>query len=592
MEPRGYAPLAFAASGARRPTLADVAVEVAAVPGAVLMADVERLFHDDKQLRGVAVHTRGGVQLLTREHLMYQLIGRLGYGRALNTRTSVDQLFTEESFVLAGDLSVAEAAQRILERPERVRYRDFLVHTESGLRAVSVSHILERASEVYRYAALHDHLTELPNRRGLDERWADLTSDHVQASRIAVLYIDLDSFKAVNDTFGHGVGDEILRSLSQRLPRCVRSGDIVARVGGDEFAALLIDVNEAQALAAAERVVQAANEPFIHDDQPLHLSASVGIAMASDVVRERELSQLEVLLRHADGAMLKAKSAGKCQVGRLDGVHQTAPFAREASIRRRLNEALSIGAFTLHYQPKLDLATGSCGAVEALIRWDDPELGMVSPAEFIPIAETTDQIHRIGSWVVNEACRQGKSWLEAGTPRTIAINISPVQFATHTLVAELLAALTCHGLPPELLRVEITEGAAIADLPRAIEQLDQLRAAGIEIDLDDFGTGHSSLAMLRYLPLSAVKIDKAFIDNIDTTPADAMLVRGVIDAAHALGLSVIAEGVERAAQLQCLKELGCDTIQGFLISRPVAPLHLKDIEVFCDCSAPNATTFQ
>jgi predicted signal transduction protein with EAL and GGDEF domain len=366
------------------------------------------------------------------------------------------------------------------------------------------------------------------------------------------------------------VGDEILVGFAERLRSCVRPSDVIARLGGDEFAALLVDVTETQARAIAERGVLTATAPFVHDSQLVHLSATVGIAMGDDVSRETELSPLDVLLRHADGAMLQAKEAGKRQVGRLHGDRAEVPFARKALIRRRLLDALATGDFTLHYQPKLDLRTGDCLSVEALLRWTDSELGTVSPAEFIPIAEASDQIIRIGRWVINEACAQARAWLDAGNRRTIAVNVSPVQLATSSIVAELIDATRRHAIPSDLLRVEITESSAIADLPRAIGQLRELAAAGIDVDLDDFGTGYSSLAMLRDLPLAAVKIDKAFIDNIDTTPADALLVGGVIDAAHALGLSVTAEGVERPSQLQRLRQLGCDTAQGYLISRPAA----------------------
>jgi diguanylate cyclase (GGDEF)-like protein len=560
------------------PDLADLAVEVAVVRSDTPVDAVDRLFRADRQLRAIIVQTSHSVALLSREHLQYELSGRLGFGRALHARATAGHLLPHETFTLPGHLTLAQAAQRILDRPESTRDHDVLVVTEQGPRVVSVSHIFERLSTIFRHVALHDPLTGLPNRRLLDEQGADLVNGEHDASRVAILYIDLDGFKAVNDTFGHRVGDEILIGFAERLRGCVRPGDTVARLGGDEFAALLLDVSEVQALAIADRVVLTATAPFVHDDQLLHLSATVGIAMASDVAHERELTQLDVLLRHADGAMMKAKEAGKRQVGRLDGSHETAPFARQGLIRRRLREALDSGAFTLHYQPKLDLATGTCDSVEALLRWEDRELGTVSPAEFIPIAEASDQIHRIGQWVINEACSQARAWLDAGTPRTIAVNVSPVQLATRTIVSELISAVRTYDIPAELLRVEITEGSAVADLPRAIEQLQQLRDVGIDVDLDDFGTGYSSLAMLRHLPLSAVKIDKAFIDHIDTTAADALLVRGVIDAAHALGLGVTAEGVERPGQLERLRELGCDTAQGFLISRPVSALALESTE--------------
>lgn len=553
-------------------SVGELAVEVAVVQAKMPVPEVDSLFRADRQLRAVIVQSGSHLELLSRDQLQFELTGRLGYGRALYSRATAGQLLTGDMFTLPGSLSLAQASQRILNRPEPHRYRDVLVVTEAGPRVVSVSHIFERLSTIFRHAALHDPLTGLPNRRLLDEYGGALISSDWDPTRLAILYIDLDGFKTVNDTFGHRTGDDILIGFADRLRSCVRPADVVARLGGDEFAALLVDVSETEALAIADRVVLTATAPFVHDDQLLHLSATVGLAMASDVTEERELSQLDVLLRHADGAMLKAKEAGKRQVGRLDGRLTPAPFARQALIRRRLQLALETDQLTLHYQPQLSLTTGTCSSVEALLRWHDTELGPVSPAEFIPIAETTDQIHRIGTRVINQACAQARAWLDAGTPRTIAINISPVQLATRTIVTQLVTALGTYRIPATLLRVEITEGSAISDLPRAVDQLTQLRQAGIDVDLDDFGTGHSSLAMLRHLPLAAVKIDKAFIDNIDTTPADALLVRGVIDSAHALGLTVTAEGVERPTQLHHLRQLGCDTAQGFFISRP-QPAH-------------------
>jgi diguanylate cyclase (GGDEF)-like protein len=552
-------------------TLVELGVEAAIVSGDTSVAEVDRLFRADQQLQAVVVQTPRSYALLTRQQLEFKLSGRHGYGRALHARATVTQLLPVDTFALPAHLSLTQAAQRILERPESSRYSDVLVLTGLGPRVVSVSRIFESVSTIFWHAAMHDPLTGLPNRRLLDERGSALLHAEHDASRVAILYIDLDGFKSVNDTFGHRVGDEILIGFAERLRHCVRSRDVLARLGGDEFAMFLVDVNEVEALAIADRVVLTAAAPFDVHDQRLWLSATVGIAMASDVTDESELTQLDVLLRHADGAMLKAKGAGKRQVGRLDGRYGPAPFARRALILRRLNEALQTEAFTLHYQPQLDLATGNCAAVEALLRWQDRELGAVSPAEFIPILESTGHIHRIGHWVINEACAQARVWLDAGTPRTIAVNISAIQLATRTIVSEVIGAVRSHDIPADLLRVEITEGSAVTDLPRAINQLRQLRHAGIDVELDDFGTGYSSLAMLRDLPLSAVKLDKTFIDNIDTTPADALLVSGVIDTAHAFGLTVTAEGVERPAQLQRLRELGCDTAQGFLIAHPAPP---------------------
>jgi EAL domain-containing protein (putative c-di-GMP-specific phosphodiesterase class I) len=232
-------------------------------------------------------------------------------------------------------------------------------------------------------------------------------------------------------------------------------------------------------------------------------------------------------------------------------------------------EALTTGDFTLHYQPKLDLFSGDVTQVEALIRWDDAELGSVSPVEFIPIAEAGEEIHLLGKWVIDEACTQARRWLDARTPHAIAVNVSPKQFTSGHLVDDVLDALARWDVPASMLRIEITEGSAIVDVPGAVEQLDVLQDAGIQVDLDDFGTGYSSLTMLHVLPLNAVKIDRTFIDCVDRSNADALMIGGVIDAAHALGLTVIAEGVERREQLDVLRQLGCDEAQGYYISRPV-----------------------
>jgi diguanylate cyclase (GGDEF)-like protein len=550
-------------------SLVELAERVVVVPGDEPVRRVDRMFRLEPDLQAVVVEVGRSYALLTRDQVQRELDGRLGYGRALHQRSRVADLLPSETFSLPGHLALVEAARRILARPIRQRYADVLVLTEHGPRVVTVSRVFERVSAIYHHVALHDPLTGLPNRRLLDQHGSLMVDANPGLEQVAILYIDLDGFKTVNDTFGHRVGDEILIGFAERLRGCVRPGDVVARLGGDEFAALLTDTSEVQAAAIADRVVLTATAPFVHDDQVISLSATVGVAMASDITRETELTQLDVLLRHADGAMLKAKTAGKRRVGRLDSRREVVPFARHGHIRRRLREALDSGAFTLHYQPKLDLHTDDCLSVEALVRWDDVELGPVSPAEFIPIAETADDIHRLGRWVIQEACAQARRWVDAGTPRTIAVNVSPKQLTTGELVAEILRAVADHGVPPSMLRIELTEGSAIVDLPGAIDQLGELRQVGVQVDLDDFGTGYSSLEMLHHLPLSAVKIDKTFIDNIDESQADALMIRGVIDAAHALGLTVIAEGVERQTQLDILRELGCDSAQGYLISRPV-----------------------
>lgn len=551
--------------------LADLAMDVKLVSATTPVAEIDREFRADRKLRSLVVQNGGVFSLLSREHLESTLTGRLGYGRGLHARSTAGQLVSEKALALPGHMSLEDAAQRILGLPENNRDRDVLVLTDQGPRVASVSQIFERLSATFRYAALHDSLTGLPNRRQLEERGVVFIESDPELVGFAVLCIDLDGFKAVNDTFGHRIGDEVLIGFADRLRNIVRSEDVLARLGGDEFAVVLAAVDELQALAIADRIVLSASVPFVCDGHLLHVSASVGIVMAGEVAIERGLSRLDLLLRQADGAMIKAKQAGKRQFARLNGHGEAAPIARNAHIRRRLTDAFETRVFLLHYQPQLDLVRNECSSVEALLRWTDSELGAVSPAEFIPIMELSGDILRIGKRVINGACAQARIWLDAGSPRTIAVNVSPMQLAAHTIVGDIRAALRENGIPASLIQVEITEGAAINDLPRAIGQLRELREMGISIALDDYGTGYSSLSMLRDLPLNIVKIDKTFIDGIDASPTAAALVGGVIDTAHALGLEVTAEGIERPCQLQILRDLGCDTVQGYLISRPVSP---------------------
>ncbi|MGM7775416.1 putative bifunctional diguanylate cyclase/phosphodiesterase [Arthrobacter sp. KNU-44] len=544
--------------------------EAIVLPGSTQALEVDELFRANSSLRGVVVDSPAGPALLSRDQLEYKMSGRLGFGRALHARATATDMLGASHFTVPDGLGMSEAVAVILERPEATRYQDLLVVGDGVPRIVPVSEVFEGLSAVFRHASLHDPLTGLPNRRMLELEAPALTRD-THRSRIGILFIDLDDFKGVNDTYGHRAGDIVLAEFAARLSGCVRDGDTVVRLGGDEFAVLLVGVDVAEAGAVADRVLECMDEHFDVDGQHLDVTATLGLAMASDVTDEGALSRLEAVLRHADDAMLNAKHAGKRRVGRICPAGNAAGLAREALIRRRLPGALRDGALSLEYQPLRDLATGEDHGVEALLRWMDPELGQVPPAEFIPVAEHTGEILRIGAWVIDRACAQARLWSDAGTPLRIAVNVSPLQLASGTLVGDVLGALNSHGVPADLLEIELTEGTAITDMPGAAVQLQQLIDAGVGVALDDYGTAHSTLALLRALPLTTVKIAKSFIDDIDTDARAAAIVNGLIHVLQAAGVKTTAEGVERTTQLTALRGMACDTAQGYLISRPVAP---------------------
>ncbi|WP_406636715.1 putative bifunctional diguanylate cyclase/phosphodiesterase [Pseudarthrobacter quantipunctorum] len=574
-------------------TLGDLGFEAMVLGGCTPSGQIEALFREDRGLRAVVIEVRGDLFLLTRDQLDHKMTGRLGYGRALNARVTAEALVPCTTFSLPPSLDLRQAAAAMLGRPEESRYQDVLVVPASGApRVVPVSQVLEGLSDVFRHAALHDPLTGLANRLGLEESGQALLAGATSA-RTAALYVDLDDFKVVNNTFGHRAGDKVLTAFAARLQACTRPADRVARLGGDEFAVLLADVDETGARALADRILRVLDAPFVHDGHLLQVSATVGLAMAGDVGAaglgaggvgsggpgasgQDPGTLLEDLLRQADAAMLQAKHEGKSRLGRIDPSQPASRFARQALIRRSLPQALASKAFTLHYQPLMDIPTGACPAVEALLRWQDPELGAVSPSEFIHVAEHSGMIHAVGRWVIDQACAQARLWADAGTPRAVSVNISPLQLAAGNLVTVIHESLQRHGLPASLLNIEITESAAITDLPSAMAQLRTLISSGIGVALDDYGTAYSSLSLLRELPLTGLKLDKSFIDTIDTDSTSAVLVASVMASARALGLRTTAEGVERETQLEVLRDLGCDTAQGYLIARPLPPAELPD----------------
>ena len=561
------------------PTLRELSVPVPEVDASALLHPVERAFRDDPHLRAVAVIplvADDPTVLLTRLHLETMLSGRLGFGRALLARARVIDILGSDSFHLIADQSLREAASEILNRGWQEE--DVLVTERDGtpVGIVSVSAIFREVSSVFREIALRDPLTGLPNRRMLEERGADLVAAGVEPSGLGVLYIDLDGFKQVNDTLGHKAGDDLLYQFARRLARTIRPGDLAGRLGGDEFAVLLHDIDEASASRIAERIVEVAQEPFTLQGTQLHLSATVGIAVGTDLsATDSTLSPLDVLLQQADGAMLYAKRSGKARTGRPSEQETNAVPERQALIRQRLAEAIQNDRLHLHYQPKLDLRTGRITSVEALVRWTDDLLGPVSASELVEVAESTGQIRVLGDWVLRTACAQARAWQAEGRDWSVAINISPLQLTAPDLASTVLAAVERAGIPPRLLQVEVTESRAVLDEALASVQLQALQAAGVLVHLDDFGTGYSSLAMLRRLPVSTLKIDQSIVERIDSDQADAELVAGVINAAHILQMSVVAEGVEREAQLERLRELGCDIVQGYLIGRPQPSADLR-----------------
>jgi diguanylate cyclase (GGDEF)-like protein len=425
---------------------------------------------------------------------------------------------------------------------------------------------LERANAQLEHAATHDSLTGLPNRLLLTDRLAQATAQSERYSRgFAVLVIDLDRFKSINDSLGHIAGDEMLTEVARRLRAVLRKADTLARLGGDEFVLVLNEIAAARdAESVASKLLASLAVPVVLSGIEVQISASIGISLFP-----QDGVDAESLLKHADAAMYHAKKNGRNAFQFFAPVMNV--FARERlELESGLRRALAQSEFELHYQPKVDVGTGRIESAEALIRWRHPKRGLTAPSGFIPIAEETGLIVPIGEWVLREACRQARAWQTGGLrPLRIAVNLSPQQFKQKSLIATVKNALEAARLDPGYLELELTESAVMHDAESSIQVLRQLSTLGVRISVDDFGTGYSSLSYLRRLPLDKLKIDRSFIREVVASRDDAEIVRAIISLAHSLHLKVIAEGVETAEQLSFLRGLGCDQYQGFHCSPPV-----------------------
>jgi diguanylate cyclase (GGDEF)-like protein len=407
---------------------------------------------------------------------------------------------------------------------------------------------------------LSDPLTGLANRTLLEE----ITHRMLQrGSGISLLFIDLDDFKDINDSRGHAAGDELLLVLAERLRSCVRVGDVVARIGGDEFA-VLVNGSPDIARSVGERILVALSVPVPLADGTVTVHASVGVAASTDAGDPTA----GALLRNADLAMYLAKAQGKNRlVVYADGMAEAA--RRRADLAQDLAVAADSGQLELHYQPTVRLADGRTTGFEALVRWNHPERGLVPPVEFIPLAEETGAITGIGRWVLHEALRQGAAWAaETGAPLRMAVNLSPRQFQDGDVTADVVAALEQAGFPAAQLTLEVTEGVLVRDVDAVVAQLESLRALGVRIAIDDFGTGFSGLSYLRHLPADIIKIDRSFVSDLPTGRSATTLITSIVELARTLGLDVVAEGVETEEQRLALRELDCAQAQGYLFARP------------------------
>jgi len=439
------------------------------------------------------------------------------------------------------------------------------------------SDISERkmAEERIQHLAHYDTLTGLPNRALFSDRLQQaLIYAHRNQSSVALLFLDLDRFKQINDTLGHGVGDQLLQMVSQRLLECVREQDTVSRQGGDEFIAVLPGTDRDGADLVAEKILNAVIQPYVIEGHDLRVSCSIGIALYPSQAQD-----VDALVKYADVAMYQAKEGGRNKFLHFDPSMNASAYER-LKMETSLRGAIERNELQLYYQPQIDLVDGRLIGCEALVRWRHPEMGLVSPASFIPLAEETGLIMPISDWVLEEALRQTREWRDAGLPEvTVSVNLSALQFRQRNLHEQVSQLLGKYALQAQVLDLELTEGILMQGVERTLSMLHELTLMGVGLSIDDFGTGYSSLSYLKRFPIQKLKIDQSFVRDVTHDSNDATMVRTIILMAHSLKLHVIAEGVETEDQADFLRQAGCERAQGYLFGRPMPAadfaLHLQ-----------------
>jgi diguanylate cyclase (GGDEF)-like protein len=457
---------------------------------------------------------------------------------------------------------IDEVRARIRTHLELARLRHFLEDLVAQRTAM-----LQVSEEKYRILTHRDALTGLPNRVLFAEALAHaIFQAEGNGTQFALLSLDLDNFATINESLGHSLGDLLLVEVARRLQGLLPHSDAIARLGGDEFN-IIVDHSEGMPWVdlLAQRMIETLAEPFVLGGNSVYVGVSIGIALFP-----ADGTSAEVLQSHADAALHQAKAQGR-GVLRFFSPEMSLRARQRLTLEAELRRALDRQELCLHYQPQVDLISGEIAGLEALVRWQHPERGLVSPGEFIPLAEESGLVVPLGDWVLREACRQMKRWADAGlVPRPTAVNVSTVQLSRGQLVASVRTALAESGIPPSLLELEITESFVMVDRDRSFESLAELKALGVRISIDDFGTGYSSLAYLQQLEVHKLKIDISFVRDMTSNSGKASIVKAIIALGHSLGLEVIAEGVEEAGQARYLRSLQCDVMQGYLVSRPIA----------------------
>ena len=560
---------------------------------AMLEHEVQQRTMDLQRFRTAMDATADAIMLISRASMLFVEVNAtacsmLGYTRdemfALGPADLVAvaraELAIQYDAIIAGHASLELVASELRCKDGSTvqveEHRQALRAEDDWTIVTVVRDITERreAEQRLTHLAHHDALTGLPNRTLFYETLKrTLAMARDGGWPVAVLFIDLDHFKNVNDTLGHTIGDELLLQFSNRLSACVRVRDTVGRLGGDEFALILSMQEGVQGAAlVAKKIRDVLLAPFLLHGHEVSISASIGITIHPD-----DSSDPDTLIKYADTAMYQAKHAGRDTYRFFTAEMNIAVLAR-LNLEIALRKALELGEFVLHYQPKLHLASGRVVGMEALLRWERPGHGLVAPNEFIPLLEETGLIVGVGAWVIGEACRQIGVWLHspAGAVQ-VSVNVSGRQFVEGELHGDIVRGLAANAIPSELLELELTETSLMANTERTTGILRELKALWIQLSIDDFGTGYSSLAYLRRFPIDKLKIDIAFIRDVTTNPDDAAIVLAIINMAHSLKLEVIAEGVETAAQLAYLRRHHCDQMQGYLFSRPLAAAQITEL---------------